>query len=51
VVDGTTAHVTVEGSTADLLRVAAPYGVENLVTHEADLGEVFLGWYESGSGR
>ncbi|HET7430178.1 MAG TPA: ABC transporter ATP-binding protein [Nocardioides sp.] len=51
VVAGTTAHVTVEGSTADLLRVAAPYGVENLVTHEADLGEVFLGWYESGSGR
>ncbi|HEX3223418.1 MAG TPA: ABC transporter ATP-binding protein [Nocardioides sp.] len=50
-VAGTTAHVTVEGSTADLLRTAAPYGVENLVTHEADLGEVFLGWYESEDGR
>ena len=48
---GTTAHVTVEGSTAALLRTAAPYGVENLVTHEADLGEVFLGWYESGDAR
>jgi ABC-2 type transport system ATP-binding protein len=43
-----TLHVRVEGSTAGLLQVAAPYGVENVVTHEADLGEVFMGWYDVG---
>ncbi len=37
--------LTVEGSTAALIEAAAPYGVENLVTHEPDLEEVFLGWY------
>jgi len=47
-IDGRTAAVTVAGSTAELLRVAAPRGVENVVTHEADLGEIFLGWYERG---
>lgn len=41
-----TAHLTIEGSTALLLSVAAPYGVENLVTHEPDLEDVFLGWYD-----
>ncbi|GAB7006616.1 ABC transporter ATP-binding protein [Nocardioides sp. AN3] len=46
VVTASTAHVRVEGSTAELLRVAAPYGVENVLTHEADLGDLFLGWYE-----
>jgi ABC-2 type transport system ATP-binding protein len=47
VVADRTVHVRVEGSTASLLRVAAPYDVDNVITHEADLGEVFLGWYES----
>ncbi len=37
--------LTVEGSTAALIEAAAPYGVENLVTHEPDLEEVFLDWY------
>lgn len=41
-----TVRVTVEGSTADLLRVAAPYGITNIVTHEVDLEEIFLTYYE-----
>jgi ABC-2 type transport system ATP-binding protein len=48
VVTATTAHVRVEGSTAELLRVASPYGVENVLTHEADLGDLFLSWYVEG---
>ncbi|GAA1974947.1 ABC transporter ATP-binding protein [Nocardioides panacihumi] len=48
VVTASTAHVRVEGSTAELLRAAAPYGVENVRTHEADLGDLFLGWYGEG---
>jgi ABC-2 type transport system ATP-binding protein len=43
-----TAHVTVEGSTAELLRAAAPLGIENVVTHEDDLEEIFMSWYEHG---
>jgi ABC-2 type transport system ATP-binding protein len=42
-----TIHLAVEGSTAALLRVAAPYGVENVITHEPDLEDVFLGWYDA----
>jgi len=42
-----TAHVTITGSTADLLRVAAPYGVVDITTHEADLADVFLGFYQA----
>lgn len=48
VLTGSMAHVRVEGSVAELLRVAAPYGVENVLTHEADLGDLFLGWYAEG---
>ena len=44
VVDST-AHVVVEGSVADLVAVAAPHRVVNLVTHEADLEEIFLTYY------
>jgi ABC-2 type transport system ATP-binding protein len=51
VVTASTAHARVEGSTAELLRVAAPYGVENVLTHEADLGDLFLSWYEEGGGE
>lgn len=47
-VDGSTAHVVVSGSLAELCRVAAPYGVQNIVTHEADLEELFLSYYEEG---
>ncbi len=38
--------LSVEGSTAPLIATAAPFGVENLVTHEPDLEEVFLDWYD-----
>ncbi|GAB6987746.1 ABC transporter ATP-binding protein [Nocardioides pyridinolyticus] len=48
-VDGATARATVEGSTAALLEVAAPFRVERIVTHEADLEEIFLGYYQEGA--
>lgn len=43
-----TIHLAIEGSTAELIRAAAPYGVENVITHEPDLEDVFLGWYDAG---
>jgi len=43
---GATAHLVVEGPTAELFRVAAPSGIEQVVTHEPDLEEVFLSYYE-----
>lgn len=45
---GTTAHLVVEGSGEELFRVAAPYGIDQVVTHEPDLEEVFLSYYERG---
>lgn len=45
-VTGRTAHLAVEGSTADLLAAAAPHRVERIVTHEPDLEEIFLAYYE-----
>ena len=42
---GPTAHLAVEGSLAELLAVAAPYRIENVVTHEPDLEEIFLAYY------
>ena len=42
-----TIHLALEGSTAALIRAAAPYGVENVITHEPDLEDVFLGWYDT----
>lgn len=44
VVDST-AHLAVEGSTAGLLAAAAPHGIENVHTYEADLEEIFLSYY------
>jgi ABC-2 type transport system ATP-binding protein len=44
-VAGNTLHVVVEGSIADLLQAAAPHRVENIVTHEPDLEEIFLAYY------
>jgi len=41
----TTAHLVIEGSTRELLAVAAPYGIENVVSYEADLEEIFLSYY------
>jgi len=45
-VTGRTAHLAVEGSTADLLAAAAPHRVEQIVTHEPDLEEIFLAYFE-----
>jgi ABC-2 type transport system ATP-binding protein len=42
-----TAHVTVAGSTAALLRAASPFGVVDIATHETDLADAFLGFYRS----
>lgn len=44
-VSGLTAQVTVTGSMSELIRAAAPYGVLELVTHEVDLSDIFLGYY------
>lgn len=46
-----TAHVTVTGSMAELLRVAAPHGVADVTTHETDLAALFLGFYDEGGER
>jgi ABC-2 type transport system ATP-binding protein len=43
---GSTAQVVVEGSTADLLLAAAPHRVVQVVTHEPDLEEIFMAYYE-----
>ena len=44
-IDGRTAHVVVAGSTAELIKVVAPYEVTSVVSHEADLESAFLGYY------
>jgi len=44
-VDGRIVHVVVTGSTAELLKAAAPYDVINVVSHEADLEAAFLDYY------
>lgn len=46
-VAGNTAHLIVEGHTTELLRVAAPYGIEQVVTHEPDLEDIFLSYYDA----
>ncbi|MGW3542316.1 ATP-binding cassette domain-containing protein [Nocardia niigatensis] len=38
-------HVEVDGSTADLLKYVAPFGVTDIVSHEPDLEDVFLTYY------
>jgi ABC-2 type transport system ATP-binding protein len=45
-VTGSTARLAVEGSTAELLAAAAPHGIDQIVTHEPDLEEIFLSYYE-----
>lgn len=47
--NGSGVHVTVEGSTAELLRFVGPYGVENIMTREPDLEDVFLSYYAKGA--
>jgi ABC-2 type transport system ATP-binding protein len=39
-------HVVVEGSTAALFEVAAPHRISQVVTHESDLEEIFMSYYE-----
>ncbi|MEZ5381138.1 MAG: ABC transporter ATP-binding protein [Microthrixaceae bacterium] len=43
---GAAVEVVVEGSMAELLRVAAPFGIERMVSNEVDLEGVFLQYYE-----
>jgi ABC-2 type transport system ATP-binding protein len=45
-VHGRVAHLSLAGSADDLLRAAAPYGIEDVTTHEVDLADVFLRYYE-----
>ena len=49
-IDGTTAQLVVEGSTADLIAALAPYRVDDVISHEADLEEVFLSYYGNQEG-
>jgi ABC-2 type transport system ATP-binding protein len=44
-ITGSTAHLVVEGSTAHLVAALAPYRVEDVVSQEADLEEIFLAHY------
>jgi ABC-2 type transport system ATP-binding protein len=42
-------HLEVEGGLADVIRTAARFDVQRIVTTEADLEDVFLGFYRSGA--
>ncbi len=42
---GRVLHVEVDGSTAELLKFLAPYGIADIVSHEPDLEDVFLTYY------
>ena len=44
-VDGVELRLTIEGSTAELLEWAAPYGIESIESVEPDLEEIFLELY------
>lgn len=46
--DDTTVHLVVEGSMDQLIKRAATLTVVRLITHEADLEEVFLSYYAEG---
>ena len=45
-ISGQTVHLGVSGSLAELLRAVAPYDVEDVQTHETDLADVFLSYYD-----
>ncbi len=50
--DGSKIHLVVEGSMDAVIKRAATLPVERLITHQADLEEVFLSYYErDGSAR
>jgi beta-exotoxin I transport system ATP-binding protein len=46
VVSAQTAHIVASGSLAELFQAASPYGIHNVVTHEPDLEDVFLSYYD-----
>ena len=46
---GPTVYVDLAGSSADLLQVAAPHRVSQVVTHEPDLEEIFMAYYRKDS--
>lgn len=43
--DRTAVQALVEGSTAELLAAAAPYGISGITTHQPDLAEIFMTYY------
>lgn len=45
-VSDATVQLTVEGSMAELLRVAAPFGIERIVSNEVDLEGIFFELYD-----
>jgi ABC-2 type transport system ATP-binding protein len=49
--DGRVAHLVVAGSTAPLIAALAGSRVENIVTHEPDLEEIFLTYYAADLAR
>jgi len=49
--DGRRVHVLVEGSLEGLMRTAGAAGLENVVTHEADLEQIFLDYYTAEGSR
>ncbi len=44
-VTGASAHVSVEGSLGELVRTAVAHGLDDLMTHQSDLEEIFLTYY------
>ncbi|TCM50582.1 ABC transporter ATP-binding protein [Kribbella sp. VKM Ac-2568] len=44
-----TVQVEVAGSTAELLRIAAPHQIINVISHDADLEAIFLDYYTARS--
>ena len=43
---GRTVRLEVEGSMAELLRVAAPWGIDRVISNDMDLEDVFLRYYD-----
>ena len=50
-VEGASASLTVEGSVDAIVKAAARFETVSVTTHEPDLEEIFLGYYEGGAGR
>ncbi len=40
-----TVHLVVEGSAAEVLKAAAPFGIDKVRSYEADLEEIFMSYY------